>query len=161
MQTNQAGIDLIKKYADVGAADECWIYNKHTFVHSKCRRIKYGQIRYEGKTWRAHRLVAALCVGNLSPETHVCHSCDNPLCLNPAHLFLGSAADNMADKMAKGRHRVISGEQHVNATLSDAQVEEVRRLALEGCNQRLLAEQFNISQPLVSMIKHGKTRAYP
>lgn len=64
----------------------------------------YGYVRFEGKTQRAHRVAWTSANGAIPDKLHVLHQCDNPSCCNPEHLFLGTNANNVADKMAKGRH---------------------------------------------------------
>lgn len=66
----------------------------------------YGQTRYLGKLWRAHRLFYTLLVGPIpNSKTFVCHHCDNPRCVNPDHMFLGDNQDNLRDMANKGRAR--------------------------------------------------------
>jgi hypothetical protein len=66
-------------------------------------RHGYGTLSYKGKRWRAHRLSYYLHYGVDPADMHVMHSCDNKICINPQHLSLGSALDNMRDKVAKNR----------------------------------------------------------
>ena len=63
----------------------------------------YGQIKFEGKMLKTHRVAWELANGPIPEGLMVCHTCDNPPCCNPAHLFLGSASDNMQDMVSKGR----------------------------------------------------------
>jgi len=158
MKINRAGIEEISRFAQVGGEDECWQFALKSLVKNGTGRLLYGQINRFGKNWRAHRFVAHLCGEMLTPDIFVCHTCDNPLCVNSAHLFLGSAADNVADKMAKGRHRSPVGENNGQAKISDSQARDVRRLALNGVKHKTIAEQYGISQALVSMIKNNKAR---
>ena len=74
------------------------------------------------------------------------HSCDNPKCVNPAHLSLGTQQDNMTDKMDKGRHHRLPGENHPNAKLTEQQVIEIRtRYANGGITHRQIAKEYGIS----------------
>lgn len=147
-------VALISKWADVKDQDSCWPYSKKSFAHSLNRACTYGLVyKTRSKRVRAHRLTFELAFGEIPEGMFVCHRCDNPLCCNPAHLFLGDAATNNADKMGKGRHFVMSGERNGLAKLTDIQAAEVARRAIAGENQRLLASEFGISQPAISRIK--------
>lgn len=84
----------------------------------------YGQIRDEdGKYTTAHRISYRLAHGSIPPGQSVLHRCDNTRCVNPEHLFLGSQADNMADKTAKGRQ--AKGDQHGMSRVSKAKRQEM------------------------------------
>jgi hypothetical protein len=103
----------------------------------------------------AHRLAWELTHGPIPPGQFVCHTCDNPPCVNPAHLFLGSAADNSADMVAKGRQAPAEktarrGESHGRALLTAAEVAEIRsRYAAGGTTYRQLASEYGVGPPHV------------
>jgi hypothetical protein len=86
-----------------GGPDACWNWMAKSRSHSG---NGYGNFNYNGKAAHAHRVAWELTNGPIPNGLFGCHKCDNPLCCNPAHLFLGTAKDNSADMHAKGRHHV-------------------------------------------------------
>jgi len=101
---------------------------------------------------RAHRYAWELRNGPIPEAKIVCHKCDNPPCVNPRHLFVGTHADNSDDKMRKGRYV----PPRANVKLTDAQVVEIRTLLHAGqLSQYKIALQFDISRSAINDIKHG------
>ena len=122
----------------------------------------YGFFRVDGKTRHAHRVSWEMHNGPIPEGLWVLHHCDNPPCVNPDHLFLGTAKTNVADMIAKGRRGHmrprLRGEQHHAAKLSDAQVDEIRAALARGEIHRLIAARFGISRAYVGMLANGKRR---
>lgn len=113
----------------------------------------YGRLRIGQRLMLAHRHAYELAFGAVPDGQLVLHRCDNPACCNVEHLFLGSQLDNMTDRLEKGRFTTqAKGKDNAAAKLTDADVLEIRRLVSEGTYQKDVAEQFGVSQPLISMI---------
>lgn len=115
----------------------CWLWT------GAARSDGYGVIRENGRTLSTHRVAVMLVTGRW-PTLHVCHHCDVRRCVNPAHLFLGTQADNARDMVAKGRSNV--GERHGMSKLTNEQVIEMRGLRIRGWSLLGLAERFGISR---------------
>lgn len=110
----------------------------------------------------AHRASYELFVGKLRPGLDVCHTCDNRWCVNPAHLFQGTRAENMADCEEKGRHvhtfterpELIRGEANVNAKLDAEKVRDIRAAKRGG---QALADQFGITYSTLKRIRRRES----
>lgn len=106
-------------------------------------------------TYLAHRVAWVLSTGEAPNGLEVCHRCDNPACVRPDHLFLGTHTDNVRDCVTKGRlhgHRYESGECHRMAKLTVNDVEAIR---IATGTQREIGARYGISQMHVSRIKRG------
>ena len=120
----------------------------------------YGQTKIGGRTYLAHRAAYAESRG-LDVATmggHVIHSCDNPPCINPAHLTLATHAINMADKVRKGRQ--ACGTKHAHSKLTEAQVLEIRRRFQPGCpvnGGSALGREFGVAHSQVSRAARAKS----
>lgn len=113
----------------------------------------YGRFALGGRNWKANRIAWLLAHGD-PQNLHVLHRCDNRLCVNASHLFLGTNADNVADKVRKGRAPGFPGEQNREAKLTAEAVREIR--AMRGrAGQKVLAEQFGVSVSVVSRVQLG------
>lgn len=122
---------------------------------------RYGCIGYgTNNLLKAHRASYVVHFGEIPDHLDCCHSCDNPACINPDHLFLGTAKDNMDDMIRKGRKAINpKGDNSFKHTLSDKQVAEIRdRYKGEWGQQTKLAIEYGVKQPTISAILLNKTR---
>jgi hypothetical protein len=120
----------------------------------------YGLLRKNCRTTRAHRVSWELVNGPIPDGLFVLHRCDNPACVNPDHLFLGTHADNMADSWRKGRSASLrfKGEGHPSVRLSDADVRAIRTQFRIG-HTREIAEAFGCCESHIRKLVRGVTRA--
>jgi hypothetical protein len=118
----------------------------------------YGMLsHHRGKQIRAHRASYEFHVAKIPAGLLVCHSCDNPSCINPAHLFVGTSKENTHDMLRKKRRPVLRGENHPSAKLTNDQVNQIKQLRSENRPLKDIANQFNISFQTVSSIAKGTT----
>jgi hypothetical protein len=111
----------------------------------------YGGDEFGGRTVGAHRVSYFLCVSVVPKGVGVLHTCDNPTCVNPTHLFLGTNTDNVADKTAKGRQ--ARGERHGNAKLTADKVRSIRREYASGISTLdELARKYGVSRSHVQNV---------
>lgn len=143
---------------DVRGPDECWEWQAST------DRKGYGRIGRgrAGTGWiYAHRASWQLEHGReLSSDELVCHRCDNPPCVNPAHLFVGSDADNLADMRRKGRGFVPEpqrGEDQHAARITEDDVRTIRRRRAAGETLRSIADDYGYTEAGISRICLRKT----
>lgn len=130
----------------VEKSDGCW-----NWIGSK--RVGYGAFKINGKVTGAHRYSFELKNGKIPDGMIICHSCDNPSCVNPDHLFLGSHRDNTIDAFNKGR-RVGSGR---SITMEKA-IELKNILKSRSCTIKSISEQYGVSYNVLKDINKG--RAY-
>lgn len=146
--------DAERFWSKVVGGDGCWIYS------GSKKADGYGQFSVgsradgtRGKV-RAHRMAWCLTNGAIPDGMDVLHECDNPSCVRPDHLKLGTHIDNMKDARDRRRRQ---GASNANSQLSDAQVAEIRRRYESGLfTQTKLASQFGITQSMVSKIVRGE-----
>jgi hypothetical protein len=141
-----------------GEPSDCWPW-------TASRNSKgYGVFGIGPKNYKAHRVALWITTGAWpEPGKVVCHRCDNPSCVNPSHLYVGTASDNVQDCMKRGRYRQPPqppaerrprGERHCRAKLTENQVREI----IGSSEPKLaLAERFGVSRLTVSLIKRGLT----
>lgn len=144
-------VDIRRFWSKVEIVDDknsCWNWNAGCFSDG------YGAFYLAGKTRKAQRISWILSHGQLG-ELCVLHKCDNPKCVRPDHLFLGTNVDNMRDKVSK--NRTCCGEQHGGSKLSERQVTEIRKKYSNGeYTQVELGNLFKVSNVLISLIVNRK-----
>ena len=113
----------------------------------------YGYFSAGGKNYRAHRIAYYLKYGNDPNELCVLHCCDNPICCNPEHLFLGTHQDNMQDAARKGRQ---NGRNN-NAKLTENNVREIKKLLHRNLPGVDIAKKFNVSIATITDIQLQRT----
>ena len=133
----------------------------------------YGVLNFNGKTVDAHRLIYEMFKGQIPDTMCVCHHCDNPSCVNPSHLFLGTKKDNAYDRAQKGRtganiglnmkrfpERRAKGERQGSAKLTESDVRAIRELyAMGNHSQRQLARQFHVGKTCIGeIVRHENWR---
>lgn len=120
----------------------------------------YGRLTIYGKPEKAHHLAWILTHGPIPDSLCVLHDCpggDNPSCINPAHLWLGTLMDNSHDMIAKGRWNPRQGEQHYNAKLTADDVRQIRYLATTSMKIVDIARMFTMSPAHIGNIVHRRT----
>ena len=159
---------LVDKTPGFGPNGNCWGWkaSKH--------ECGYGYFKIVEHTYKAHRVSYRLAYGAIPVNLYVLHSCDNPSCVNPKHLWIGTAADNTSDMMQKGRHRppklygnknghytkpekTPRGEHNWNAKLTEKKIFEIRSKHAKGAHtQQKLADAYAVSPSLISRIIRRK-----
>ena len=147
-----ADVSRLAEKCTPNSASGCW-----EFMGARCHK-GYGMMRTAslgGRVMRSHRVAFWLTTQTL--PKYVCHSCDNPSCCNPAHLFAGDAAINAADRESKGRGVRPSGSAHHRAKITDDVARHIRAAAGRGELQRDISARLGISKTIVQCVCSGKT----
>lgn len=148
----------LRFWSKIRIADGCWEWQAHRSTKGYGRFSLGGYGRYE----QAHRFAWILAHGQIPNQLHVLHRCDNPPCCNPEHLFLGTNAENYADRARKGRDgsSFRPGELCRTSKLKWQQVEEIRALWASGrASKREIGERFGVRASTVHKILVGETWA--
>lgn len=142
--------DVFWELCQKNAETDCWLWRGNINLNG------YGTFQFRGKFYYAHRVSYEIHNDiKLSRKQVICHHCDNPVCTNPTHLFLGTQADNMTDMHQKKRHAY--GERMGNAKLTEAVVREIRQLRAQGLLQREIAERLSIKKGTVGAVLRHKS----
>lgn len=142
--------DRLWAKVDKSNPDGCWPFTGHI------NRLGYGALRSEGiKLVSAHRAAYAVTYGPIPDGMAVCHSCDNPACCRPDHLFLATQLENISDRDHKRRTAV--GSRHASAKLTEADVVAIRAAMAAGISGASLSRQYGVADHTISQIRTGKT----
>lgn len=128
--------------------EHCWLWQGSRFSDG----MRYGQFRFNGKNWKTHRFSYAIHIGSIPCGMSVLHTCDNPICVNPAHLYLGNHNQNMKDMAERGRRRSDKGECNPMAKLTTCEVRDILTSNLFGVRQRILSAQYSVTEGTISGI---------
>jgi hypothetical protein len=140
---------LRRFWKNVSKSDPCWNWTGNKYKDG------YGQFSIGYKKYRAHRLSYELHIGDVPEGIYVLHTCDNRVCINPLHLFLGTASDNSRDAFKKGRliPPVSNGQLNGRAKLTRADVDRIRALYATGIYTQVgLALTYGVSKSTISHI---------
>lgn len=185
VQCKNEGLSIpleVKFERSIQRTPECWLWM------GQIRPNGYGCIPHRRKNVSPHRFAFEQAKGPIPKGMQVCHTCDNRRCVNPDHLFLGDAFDNMRDMINKGRgatgarhgrhtmpertargersgkrlhpEAYPKGEKVYNAKLNGDVVKTIRRMHEEGTPDSVIAELFSVSRATVHSVRTGKTWAH-
>ena len=141
----------------VDKSGECWLWTAHRNADG------YGMVGLERRGIdRSHRVAWRLANGSIPAGMSVLHRCDNPGCVRPDHLFLGTQRDNIADMDAKGRSRKNPrrGSAHHWAKLREQDIPIIRALAADGMNNTQIGRRFGVHRLTIHLILNGKNWAH-
>lgn len=143
---------------DISGGDDCcllWLASTNKSGYGQIRREPVGN-EVRGKTTTTHRVAWELTYGQIPIGMHVCHQCDNPLCVNPSHLWLGTHAQNLADMKTKGRS--ARGDRSGTARLNSKQVLAIRKiLRADCCSRSEAASLVGVSSSSIDNIHNKST----
>lgn len=140
-------------WAKVDKSRDCWTWTDY------CTSKGYGRIRVDERIRYAHRVSYEMHVGPIPEGLQVRHHCDNPSCVRPDHMTVGTSQDNSDDMVEHGR--ALTGEVNPMTPLSEADVREIKRLYRDGeATQYDLADRYGVGQNTISRIVRGETWAH-
>ena len=127
----------------------CWFWRNHIGNRG------YGQFKFRGATWLAHRVSYIINKGEIPEDMVIMHQCDNQICVNPKHLKLGTVQDNVNDRVAKGRSAI--GVCNGRAKLTEEDVRVIRQLWRSGGNRGEMAKIYGVDRKTICAIVENRT----
>lgn len=140
------------KFVTEGEASQCWEWQ------STRNNRGYGKFWLNGRSDLAHRASYKIHTGPIPTGLQVRHTCDNPPCVNPAHLILGTGLENARDAVERGRY--CRGVDNVRAKLTPEQVHEIKKCWSQGETQVSLARRHGISRSAIQWVLNGRNWAW-
>lgn len=151
--TNRLTAEFLHSSYQIDPLTGCWRWSRYI------QSFGYGQAEIDGRIWLAHRMAWKVTHGRLPRDLLVLHRCDNPPCVNPDHLFLGTHKDNSADAIAKGRFDPMGVSRHSAKKrirkLTDDAVRDIRTARLRD---RDFARLYTVSRTIVCDIRNRKVK---
>jgi HNH endonuclease len=145
-------INTVNFWNKVDKTNDCWVWT------ASCNELGYGHFGVKRKINLAHRVSWVIHNGQIPNGMLVCHRCDNPPCVRPDHLFLGTNADNSRDSVAKKRRARHIGTKNGSNKLTEDQIREIRKSYKNGeVTFQDLADKFNVSNGHISRIVHKQS----
>lgn len=141
--------ERLEYYRQIDPETGCWIWTGSVVGG------RYGQTTMgDGKPMKAHRVSYLTYVGEIPDGMMVCHKCDNPRCINPEHLFLGSALDNQRDSVVKGRN--ARGSRQGNSKLTESDVASIRLMIEDGKSDAEISAAYHVVPANIWHIRTGR-----
>lgn len=146
---------IARFWSKVRKTDKCWIWVGQMQPPS----FKYGRFMLKKRPLFAHRVSWEINNGPIPEGLYVLHSCDNPPCVNPSHLSVGTKKENSRQMVerGRGRHQIYRGEDHPNSKLSEENISDIRRLASDGMAKKEIGMRFGVSDTMVGYIVRRKS----
>ncbi len=149
--------DRLVSHMEINPKSACWEW-------TGSKRNGYGRMivgsRTDGtrRSMSAHRVSYEIVYGEIPAGMEVCHKCDNPSCVNPNHLFIGTRQDNIDDRERKGRNVTFIGEELPNSKLTKKAVKDARwERAYKGTSFQILADRYGVSKKTMMNAIKGVT----
>lgn len=151
MEFTASVVEKFNSKVDVRGPDECWKWK------GKPSKQGYGRFCHDSEVVNAHRASLTIAKGPIPSGMFACHTCDNRMCVNPAHLWAGTSQQNHADMMAKGRARGPGhrGSKVGTSKLKEADVQIVIAMLGRGLRPASIARWFDVTPQAISRIKSG------
>lgn len=153
MRKTTGGLLIERFWEKVNKTKTCWLWTGMTYFRKK---INYGKMQICSVDRSTHRISWEIHNGRIPKGMCVLHKCDIPLCVRPDHLWLGTAAENCADRANKGRNNHASGERVKSSKLKKNQIPEIRSLYSSGrFTHQQIATRYNVNRKTIGNIVNG------